>query len=144
MPANWENSAVTIGLERTVFIPIPEKGNAKECSNDRTIALISHASQVMLKILQARLQHYMNLELPDFQTGFRKGKGTRNQMASICWIIGKAREFQKKHLLLLHWLCWSLWLCGSQQNVENSSRDGNTRPSDLTPEKSIWRSRSNS
>ena len=69
--------------------------NAKECSKYHIIALISHASQVMLKILQARLQHYMNLELPDFQTGFRKGKGTRNQMASICWIIGKAREFQK-------------------------------------------------
>ena len=94
MPANWENSAVTIGLERTVFIPIPEKGNAKECSNYHTIALISHASKVMLKILQARLQQYMNHELPDVQAGFRKSRGTRDQVANILWII-KKQEFQK-------------------------------------------------
>ena len=81
--------------KRSVFISIPKKGSAKECVNYRTIALISHASQVVLKILQARLQQYMNLELPDFQTGFRKGRRTRNQIASICWIIEKAREFQK-------------------------------------------------
>ena len=74
---------------------IPKKGNAKECSNYRTIALISHTSKVMLKILQARLQQYVNCELPDVQTGFRKGKGTRDQIANICWIIEKAREFQK-------------------------------------------------
>ena len=79
----------------SVFIPIPKKGNAKECSNSRTIALISHASKVMLKILQARLQKYMNCELPDVQAGFRKGRGTRDQIASICWIIEKARGFQK-------------------------------------------------
>ena len=83
------------GMERSVFIPIPKRGNAKECSNYRTIALISHASNVMLKILQARLQQYMNGELPDVLAGFRKSRGTRDQIASICWIIGKEREFQK-------------------------------------------------
>ena len=78
-----------------VFIPIPKKGNGKECSNYCTIALISHASKVMLKILQARLQQYVNRELPDVQAGFREGRGTRDQIASICWIIEKARELQK-------------------------------------------------
>ena len=81
--------------KRSVFIPIPKKGNAKECSNYRTFALISHASKVMLKILQARLQQYLTRELPDTQAGFRKGRGTRDQIANICWIINKAREFQK-------------------------------------------------
>ena len=98
MPANWENSAVATGLEkvkRSVFIPIPKKGNANECSNYRTIALISHASKVMLKILQDRLQQYVNRELPDVQAGFRKGRGTRDQIANIRWIMEKAREFQK-------------------------------------------------
>ena len=95
MPANLENSVVAMGLERSVFIPIPKKGNAKECSNYCTIALISHASKGMLRILQARLQQYVNHELPDVQTGFRKGKGTRGQIASICWITEKATEFQK-------------------------------------------------
>ena len=99
MPANLENSAVVIGLEKK---EIPKKGSAKECSNYHTIALISHTSKVMLKILQARLQQYVNHELPDVQGGFRKGKGTRDQIANICWIIEKAREFQKKHLLLLY------------------------------------------
>ena len=74
---------------------IPKKGNAKECSNYRTISLISHASKVLLKILQARLQRYVNCELPDVQAGFRKGRGTRDQIANICWIMEKAREFQK-------------------------------------------------
>ena len=81
--------------KRSVFIPIPKKGNAKECSNHHTIALISRASRVMLKILQARLQQYMNHETPEIQTGFRKGRGTRDQIANIYWIIEKAREFQK-------------------------------------------------
>ena len=81
------------GLEMVVFILIPKEGNAKECSNYRTIALISHTSKVMLKILQARLQQYMNRELPDIQAGFRKGRGTRDQIANIHWIIEKAREF---------------------------------------------------
>ena len=79
-----------------VFIPIPKKGNAKECSNYCTIALISHASKVMLKTLQARLQQYVNRELPDVQVGFKKGRGTRDQIANICWIMEKARQFQKK------------------------------------------------
>ena len=81
--------------KRLVFIPIPKKGNAKECSNYCTIALISHASKVVLKIPQARLQQYMNCELPDVQAGFRKGRGTRDQIANICWIMAKAREFQE-------------------------------------------------
>ena len=79
----------------SVFIPIPKKGNVKECSNYCTIALISHTSKVMLKVLQARLQQYLNRELPDVQAGFRKGRGTRDQIANIYWIIEKAREFQK-------------------------------------------------
>ena len=81
--------------KRSVFIPIPKKGNAKECSNYRTIALISHASKVMLKILLARLQQYVNRELPDVQVGFRKDRGTRDQIVYIRWIMEKAREFQK-------------------------------------------------
>ena len=83
MPANMENSAVATGLEKSVFIPIPKKGNAKEGSNYRTVALISHASKVIIKLLQARLQQYMNRELPDVQAGFRKGRGTRDQIANI-------------------------------------------------------------
>ena len=88
--------------ERSIFIPIPKKDNAKECSNYLTTALISHASKVMLKILQARLQQHMNQKLPDVQTGFKKGRGTRDQIANIHWITDKAKEFWKKHLLLLH------------------------------------------
>ena len=83
-------------LEKVSFIPIPKKGNAKECSNYHTVALISHTSKVMLKILQARLQQYMNHELPDVQAGFRKGRGTRDQIANIHWIMEKGRKFQKK------------------------------------------------
>ena len=95
MPANLENSAVAIGLERSGFIPISKKGNAKEFSNYCTIALISHTSKVMLKILQARLQQYVNCELPDVQAVFRKGRGTKDQIANIRWIVEKARQFQK-------------------------------------------------
>ena len=95
MPANLEISAVATDWKRSIFIPIPKKGNAKECSNYRTIALISHSSKVMLKILQARLQQYVNHELPDVQAGFRKGRGARDQIANICGIFAKAREFQK-------------------------------------------------
>ena len=87
MPANLENSAVATGLEKSVFIPIPKKGNAKECSNYRTIALISYAGKVMLKILHTRLQQYVNRELPDVQAGFGKGRGTINQIANISLII---------------------------------------------------------
>jgi len=82
-------------LKRSVFIPIPKKGNAKECSNYHTIALISHARKVMLKVFQARLQQYVNRDLPDVQNGLRKGRGTRGQIANIGWIIEKTREFQK-------------------------------------------------
>ena len=95
MPANLENSAVATGLEKVSFHPIPKKGNAKECSNYRRIALISHAGKVMLKILQASLQQYVNRELPDVQAGFKGGRGTKDQIANIRWIIEKAREFQK-------------------------------------------------
>ena len=95
MPANLENSAVATGLEKVSFYSSPKKGNVKECSNYRTIALISHVSKLMLKILQARLQQYRNREFPDFQACFRKGKGTRDQIANILWITKKAREFQK-------------------------------------------------
>ena len=87
--------------KRSVFIPIPKKGNAKECSNYHTIALISHTSKVMLKILQARLQQYVNHELPDVQAGFRKGRGTRDQITNIRWIIEKAREFQETSISAL-------------------------------------------
>ena len=95
MPANLENSAVATGLKRSVFTPTPKKGNVKESSTYGTIALISHASKVMLKILQARLQQYVNNELPDVQSGFNKGRGIRDQIANIHWITEKAREFQK-------------------------------------------------
>ena len=91
----WKTQQWPQDWKRSVFIPIPKKGNAKECSNYCTIALISLASKVMLKILQARLQQYMNRELPDVQAGFRKGRGTRDQIANIRWIMEKAREFQK-------------------------------------------------
>ena len=91
----WKTQQWPQDWKRSFFISIPKKGNAKECSNYCTIALISHASKVMLKILQARLQRYMNCELPDVQAGFRKGRGTRDQIANVLWIIEKAREFQK-------------------------------------------------
>ena len=92
----WKTQQWPQEWKRSVFIPIPKKGNPKECSNYRTTALISHASKVMLKILQARLQQFVNQELPGVQAGFRKGRGTRDQIANIFWIIKKAREFQKK------------------------------------------------
>ena len=96
MPANLDNSAVATALEKVKFsFQSPKKGNAKECSNYHTIAPISHASKVMLKILQARLQQYVNRELPDVQAGFRKGRGTRDQIANTHWIIEKVREFEK-------------------------------------------------
>ena len=98
----WKTQQWPQDWKKSVFIPIPKKGNAKECSNYHTIAPISHASKVMLKILQARLQQYMNHELPDVQAGFRKGRGTRYQIVNICWIIRKAREIPEKHLFLLN------------------------------------------
>ena len=95
MPANLENSAWPQDWKRSAFIPIPKKGNAKECPKYCTTALISHTIKVMLKILQARLQQYVNCELADVQAGLRKGRETRDQIANVCWIIKKAREFQK-------------------------------------------------
>ena len=102
MPANLGNSTVTTGLEKVSFHSNPKKGKAKECSNYLTIAFISHANKIMLKILQPRLQQYVNRELPAIQAGFRKVRGTGDQIADIYWIIKKARELQKKHLFLLY------------------------------------------
>ena len=99
---NWKTQQWPQDWKRSVFIPIPKKGNAKECSNYQTIALISHASKVMLKILQASLQQYVNCELPDVQAGFKKSRGTRDQIVNIHWIMEKAREFQKNILFLLY------------------------------------------
>ena len=98
----WKTRQWPQDWKRSVFTPIPKKGNAKEYSNYHTIALISHASKVMLKIFQDRLQQYVNCELPDVQVGFRKSRGIGDQIANICWIIEKVREFQKKHLFLLY------------------------------------------
>ena len=110
----WKTQQWPQDWKRSVFIPIPKQGNAKECSNYHTIALISHARKVMLKILQDRLQQYLNRELPDVQAGFRKGRGTRDQIVNIHRINWKSKRVPEKHLLLLYWLCQSLWLCGSQ------------------------------
>jgi len=129
--------------KRSVFIPISKKGNAKEYSNYCTIAFISHASKVMLKILQARLQQYMNHELPDVQAGFRKGRGTRERIANIRWIIEKAREFQKNiYFCFIDYA--KAFDCVDHKKLENSERDGNTRPPDLPLEKPVCRSGSNS
>ena len=143
MSTNLENSAVATGLENVSFHPSPKEGNAKECSNYHTIALILPTSKVMLKILQARLQQYVNHELPDIQVGFRKGRGTRDQIANIHWIMEKAREFQKNIFF-----CFIDYAKAFDsvyyKTVENSERDGNTRPPDLPLEKPACRSGSNS
>ena len=133
-PQDWKRSG---------FITMPKKGNDKEYSNYCTIALISYTSKLMLKILHAKFQQYVNCELPDVQVGFRKGRRTRDQISNILQIIRKARESKqtnKTKLLLLYFLCQTLWLCRWEQIVENSSRDGNTTPPQLPP---VWRSRSN-
>ena len=138
MAAHLENSAVATGLEKVSFHSSP-----KECSNYRTIALISHASKVMLKILQARLQQYVNCELSDIQAGFRKGRGTRDQIANIRWIIEKAREFQRN--ICFCFIDYAKAFDYVDHNkLENSERDGDTRPPDLPLEKPICRSGSNS
>ena len=127
-PQNWK---------RSVFILIPKKDNAKECSNCHTIALILHASKDIIKILQARLQQYVNHQLPDIQAGFRKGRRIRDQIASIPWTIENAREYQKNvYFCLINYA--KTFDCGK------SERDGNTRPPYLSPEKPICRSRSKS
>ena len=131
-PQNWK---------RSVFIPIPKKGNAKECSNKLTIALISHDSKAMLKILLARLQQYINHELTDIQAGFTKGRGTRDQIASIHWIIKKAKAFQKNICFIDYAKVFDRV---DHNKRENSSRDGNTRSPYLPPETYVCRPRSNS
>ena len=115
----------------------------KECSNYHTIALVSHARKVMVKILQARLQQYVNHDIPDIQAGFRKGRGTRDQIANICWIMEKAREFQKNiYFCSIDYA--KAFDCVDHNKLENSERDGHTRPPDLPLEKPICRSGSNS
>ena len=122
---------------------LPKKGNAKECSNYRTVALISHTSKVMLKILQARLQQYVNRELPVVQAGFRKGRGTRDQFANIHWIIEKARQFQKNM-----YFCFidyaKAFACLDHKKLWKILKDWNTRPPDLRLEKYVCRSGSSS
>ena len=139
----WKTQQWPQDWKRSVFIPAPKKGNAKECSNYRTIALISHTSKVMLKILQARLQQYVNCELPEIQAGFRKGRRTRDQIANIHWIIKKAAEFQKNiYFCFIDYA--KAFDCMDHNKLENSERDGNTRPPDPPFEKPVCRSGSNS
>ena len=142
MPA--KNSSVATGLKRSVFILIPRKGNAKDCSNYRDIALISHASKVMLKILQPRLQQYVNCELPDVQDGFQKGRGTRDQIANICWITKRAREFQKNiYFCFIDYT--KAFDCVDHNKLWKILKEmGISDLPDLPPEKSVCRSISNS
>ena len=124
----WKTQQWPQDWKRSVFIPIPKKGNAKEYSNYCTIALISHASRIMLKILRARLQQYMNRELPDVQAGFRKGRGTRNEIANIHWIIKKVRESQRNIYFCFIDYAKAFDFVDHKKTMENSSRHGNTRP----------------
>ena len=140
MPANLENSAVATGLEKVTFHFNPKERQCQIMFKLPHNSLISHSSKVMLKILQARLQQYLNRELSDVQAGFRKGRGTRDQIANIRWIIEKAREFQKNVFIDYT----KAFDCVDHNKLENSSRDGNTRPPYLSPEKSVCKSRSNS
>ena len=142
--AIWKTQQWPQDWKRSVFIPIPKKGNAKECSNYCTIAFISHTTKVMLKILQASLQQYMSYELPDVQAGFRKGRGTRDQIANIHWIIKKARELQKKtstFALLTTPKPLTVWITA---NCGKFFKRWQYQTSILPPEKSVCRSRSNS
>ena len=143
MPANLENSAVATGLEKVSFHSNPKERQCQRMLKLLQTALISHAGKVMLKILQARLQQYVNQELPDVQAGFRKGRGARDQIANICWVIKKAREFQKNiYFCFIDYA--KAFDCVDHSKLKNSSRDENTRPPYLPPEKSVCRSRSNS
>ena len=127
------------GLEKVSFHSNPKEGQCQKCSKNRTIALISYSSKVTLKILQARLKYYLNRELLAVQAGFRKGRGTRDQITNICWIIKKVREFQKKiYFCFINYA--KAFDCVDQKKLENSSRDGNTRSPDLPLEKPICRS----
>ena len=149
MPANLENAAVANRTGKGQFSfqsqrkAMPKKGNAKECSNYRTIALILHASKVMLKMLQARLQQHVNRELPDVQAGFRKGRGSRDQIANIRWTMEKAREFQKNI-----YFCFIDYAksfdCVDHNKLWKILKEGNTRPPNLPLEKPVCRSGSNS
>ena len=138
----WKTQQWPEDWKRSVFIPIPKKHNAKECSNYRTITLISYVSKVMLIVLQARLQRYMTMKFQMFKLDLQKAEDWEIKLQHL--LDHQKQESYRKHLFLLYWLCQSLWLCGSQQTVEKSSRDGNTRPPDLPPEKSVFRSGSNS
>ena len=139
----WSTQQWPQDWKRSVFILIPKKDNAKECSNYCTIALISHTSKVMLKILQARLQQYVNCELPDIQAGFRKGRGTRDQIANIRWIIEKAREFQKN--IYFGFIDYAkAFDCVDHNKLWKILRDENTRPPDMPLEKFVCRPGSNS
>ena len=136
----WKTQQWPQDQKKSVFIPIPKKGNAEECSNYCTIALILHASKVMLKILQATLQQYMNCEFPDVQVGFRKG-GTRDQIANILWIMEKVREFQKNiYFCFIDYT--KAFDCVDHNKLQNSERDWNTRPPYPPLEKSVCSSRS--
>ena len=139
----WKTQHWPQSWKRSIFFPIPKKGNAKDGSNYHTTALISHASKVMFKILQDKLQQYLNHEIPDVQAGFRKSRGTRDQIANICWIIEKATELQKNiYFCFIDYA--KVFDCVDHNKLENSERDGNPRPPDLPLEKSVCRSRSNS
>ena len=139
----WKTQQWPQDWKRSLLIPTPKKGNTKEYSNYCTIALISHASKVMLKIVQARLQQYVNCKLPDVQAGFRKGRGTRDQIAIIRWIMEKAREFQKNiYFCFIDYA--KAFDCVDHNKLRKILRDRNTRPPDLPLEKSVCRSGSNS
>ena len=139
----WKTQQWPQDWKRSVFIPIPKKGNAKECSNYRTIVLISYTSKVMLKILQAGFSNTGTMNFQMFKLVLGKAEEPEIKLPTLL-DHRKSKRVPEKHLLLLCWLCQRLWLCGSQQTVENSSRDGNTRPPDLPLEKSVCRSGSNS
>ena len=139
----WKTQQWPQDWKRSVFIPVPKKGNAKEWSNYHTITLISHASKVMLKILQARLQQSVNHELLDVQAGFTKGRGIRDQIANICWIVEKAREFHKNiQFCFIDYA--KAFDCVDHNKLENPLKGGNTRTPYQPPEKSVCRSGSNS
>ena len=134
----WKTQQWPQDWKRSVFIPIPKKDDAKECSNHHTIAVISQASKVILKILQARLQQYMNQELSDVQAGFRKVRGTRDQIANMHWIIERERQFQKNiYFCFIDYA--KAFDCVDHNKLQNFERDGNTRPPDLPLEKFVCR-----
>ena len=144
MPANLENSAVVTGLQKVTFHCNHKERQCQECSNYHTTTLVSHTTKVMLKILQVRLQQYMNRELPDVQAGFRKARGTRDKIANIRWIIEKAREFQKNIYSCFIDYAKAFDCVDHNKLWKILKRDRNNRPPDLPPEKSVCRSRSNS